>query len=220
MAHQEHPRLPTPRTRPLPRTHQQRIPPLHGHTQRLPHPPETQNRSPTPARRSRPRRVQTPQNQNALRRHAPQTRHRTSPHRRPRLLIVDEPTAGLDPAERVRFRTLLANIATDRIVILSTHIVEDIAATSNDLAVLQKGRLLFRGSPTELTNHAKDSVWEVLMPPGQAANPTWRVAASITEPAGTRLRILGNKPTPEATALKPNLEDGYIRLLAEHSPIP
>jgi len=138
----------------------------------------------------------------------------------PRLLIVDEPTAGLDPAERVRFRTLLANIATDRIVILSTHIVEDIAATSNDLAVLQKGRLLFRGSPTELTNHAKDSVWEVLMPPGQAANPTWRVAASITEPAGTRLRILGNKPTPEATALKPNLEDGYIRLLAEHSPIP
>lgn len=137
----------------------------------------------------------------------------------PKLLIVDEPTAGLDPAERVRFRTLLATIASDRIVILSTHIVEDIAATSNDLAVLSEGRLLFRGSPTELTQHAEGSVWVVLMPNGQAADARWRVTASITEPHGTRLRVLGNKPSPEATELRPNLEDGYIRLLAEHATV-
>lgn len=137
----------------------------------------------------------------------------------PRLLIVDEPTAGLDPAERVRFRTLLANIAADRIVILSTHIVEDIAATSNDLAVLNKGRLLFRGSPAELTSYADGSVWEVLLPNGRGADPSWRVTASVTEQGGTRLRVLGRKPTPEAAALKPNLEDGYMRLLAEHTPV-
>lgn len=137
----------------------------------------------------------------------------------PNLLIVDEPTAGLDPAERVRFRTLLSNIAADRIVILSTHIVEDVAATSNDLAVLNQGRLLFRGSPAELTRHATGSVWEVTLPSGHAADPSWRVIASITEQGGTRLRVLGNKPTPDATELEPNLEDGYIRLLAEHSPV-
>ena len=137
----------------------------------------------------------------------------------PRLLIVDEPTAGLDPAERVRFRTLLANIAADRIVILSTHIVEDIAATSNDLAVLSKGRLLFRGSPADLTSHADGSVWEVLLPNGLSADPSWRVTASITDQGGTRLRVLGRKPTPEAAERKPNLEDGYMRLLAEHTSV-
>lgn len=137
----------------------------------------------------------------------------------PKLLIVDEPTAGLDPAERVRFRTLLATIATDRIVILSTHIVEDIAATSNDLAVLSDGRLLFRGSPTELTQHAEGSVWEVLLPNGQVPDPRWRVTASVTEPDVTRLRVLGSKPSAEATELRPNLEDGYIRLLAEHATV-
>lgn len=133
----------------------------------------------------------------------------------PRLLIVDEPTAGLDPAERVRFRTLLANLASDRIVILSTHIVEDVAATCRDLAVLQRGRVVFRGSPTELTEYARGSVWDVLLPPGAKPDAHWRVVASISETAGTRLRIVGPKPTPEATEAAPGLEEGYLKLLAD-----
>src|SRR5687767_8526089 len=68
----------------------------------------------------------------------------------PRLLIVDEPTAGLDPEERIRFRTLLAQLAGPRTVLLSTHIVDDIAQTCRELAVLATGRLVFRGTVTEL----------------------------------------------------------------------
>ena len=71
-----------------------------------------------------------------------------------------------------RFRTLLTNIATDRIVILSTHIVEDVAATSNDLAVLDIGKLLYRGSSTELTDQAQGSVWEARLPHGRATDPS------------------------------------------------
>ena len=80
----------------------------------------------------------------------------------PRILIVDEPTAGLDPEERIRFRNLLVDLATDRVVILSTHIVEDIGQTCRDMAVLSKGQILFRGSPLELTRAAEGRVWTVL----------------------------------------------------------
>ena len=73
----------------------------------------------------------------------------------PKLLIVDEPTAGLDPEERIRFRNLLVNLAADRAVILSTHIVEDIGQTCRDMAVLSKGQVIFRGSPTDLTHAAE-----------------------------------------------------------------
>lgn len=133
----------------------------------------------------------------------------------PRLLIVDEPTAGLDPAERVRFRTLLANLAADRVVILSTHIVEDVAATCRDLAVLMQGRVVFRGSPAELNDYARGSVWELRLPPGTPPDPRWRVVTSVAEHDGTRLRIVGPKPTPDATEAAPGLEEGYLKLLAD-----
>src|SRR5512146_2708509 len=77
----------------------------------------------------------------------------------PRILIVDEPTAGLDPEERIRFRNLLVDLATDRVVILSTHIVEDIGQTCRDVAVLSRGQVLFRGSPSELMRAAAGHVW-------------------------------------------------------------
>src|SRR5512143_2251733 len=77
----------------------------------------------------------------------------------PKLLIVDEPTAGLDPEERIRFRNLLVHLATDRVVLLSTHIVEDIAQTCRDVAVLARGQVPFRGSPTQLTQAASGHVW-------------------------------------------------------------
>ena len=79
----------------------------------------------------------------------------------PRILIVDEPTAGLDPEERIRFRNLLVDLASGRVVILSTHIVEDIAQTCSDMAVLSEGRIRFHGSPAELIQAAEGKVWSV-----------------------------------------------------------
>ncbi|TLN19110.1 ABC transporter ATP-binding protein, partial [bacterium] len=77
----------------------------------------------------------------------------------PKLLIVDEPTSGLDPEERIRFRNLLVNLSTERTVILSTHIVEDIGQTCRDLAVLAHGEVIFRGSPVTLMQAAAGHVW-------------------------------------------------------------
>jgi ABC-type multidrug transport system ATPase subunit len=86
----------------------------------------------------------------------------------PELLVVDEPTAGLDPEERIRFRTLLSRLAERRTVVLSTHIVDDVAQTCTELAVLGRGRLIYRGTVSELTAHAEGSV-----PPSRPHSPDW-----------------------------------------------
>ena len=83
----------------------------------------------------------------------------------PQLLIVDEPTAGLDPEERVRFRNLLSELSGERIVILSTHIVSDVEAVATDIAILSHGRLLSHASPEALLASINGKVWEVLFPP-------------------------------------------------------
>src|SRR3990170_6922163 len=87
----------------------------------------------------------------------------------PELLIVDEPTVGLDPEERMRFRHLLTDLAGDRIVILSTHIVSDVEAVAEDIAILAGGRLVRRGTPEELLRAADGWVWELLVPAGALA---------------------------------------------------
>ncbi len=88
----------------------------------------------------------------------------------PKLLIVDEPTAGLDPEERIRFRNLLVNLAENRVVILSTHIVEDIGQTSRTMAVLAAGEVVYHGSPAELIQAAEGKVWTVTMDSGTKPN--------------------------------------------------
>ncbi|HTD29677.1 MAG TPA: ABC transporter ATP-binding protein, partial [Xanthomonadaceae bacterium] len=82
----------------------------------------------------------------------------------PKLLIVDEPTVGLDPEERLRFRHLITDLAGQRLVILSTHIVSDVEASATALAVMAKGKLLFNGAPEPLVAHAAGHVWEWLVP--------------------------------------------------------
>src|SRR5215469_2708160 len=82
----------------------------------------------------------------------------------PRLLIVDEPTAGLDPEERIRFRNLLADLAGDRTVLLSTHIVEDVAQTCQRLAVLTLGRVVFQGTIADMLAQTRGHVWLVVAP--------------------------------------------------------
>src|SRR5207302_1648734 len=79
----------------------------------------------------------------------------------PKFLIVDEPTAGLDPEERIRFRNLLSDLAGDRTVLLSTHIVEDIAQTSQNIAVMKSGRVVFQGTITQMLQEARGKVWTI-----------------------------------------------------------
>jgi ABC-2 type transport system ATP-binding protein len=131
----------------------------------------------------------------------------------PQLLIVDEPTAGLDPEERIRFRNLLGELAGNRTVLLSTHIVEDVAQTCRNLAVLADGRILFRGTTAELVHSARGRVWTVET---SASRPEGDLAVVSTLHLGdrTQYRVVGERaPYPTAIATEPSLEDGYVWLM-------
>jgi len=133
----------------------------------------------------------------------------------PRILIVDEPTAGLDPEERIRFRNLLVDLAADRVVILSTHIVEDIGQTCRDMAVLAKGKILFRGSPVELTRAAEGRVWTVLSREARKPNNGLTVVSMLHMTEGVQYRLVGADTSdyPQAAQAQPGLEDGYVWLM-------
>ncbi|MCB0076175.1 MAG: ABC transporter ATP-binding protein [Anaerolineales bacterium] len=133
----------------------------------------------------------------------------------PKLLIVDEPTVGLDPEERVRFRTLLAQLATtgERIVLLSTHIVEDVATTCDDLAIMHEGEIRFRGAPSELLHFAEGQSWELTLPLTDVPDPKWRVVSTLREAGELRLRVVGPRPSPNAVAVAPTLEEAYLALM-------
>jgi len=133
----------------------------------------------------------------------------------PRVLIVDEPTAGLDPEERIRFRNLLVHLAVERTVILSTHIVEDIGQTCRDLAVLDRGRVRFRGSPGELTEAAQGHVWNVTSARLEEPKAGVTVVSMLHLTDGVQYRLVGEGQdgAPGATAARPSLEDGYVWLM-------
>ncbi|MEU9455681.1 ABC transporter ATP-binding protein [Streptomyces sp. NPDC048277] len=134
----------------------------------------------------------------------------------PKVIIVDEPTAGLDPEERVRFRNLLSDLAADRVVMLSTHIVSDVESVASDIAVVAGGRLLRRGSPEELLAAVEDRVWEVLVDPADVPVIQKRqiVSRMIRTSSGVRVRLLTHVP-PYATAerVEPDLEDAYLAIV-------
>jgi ABC-2 type transport system ATP-binding protein len=131
----------------------------------------------------------------------------------PELLIVDEPTAGLDPAERVRFRTLLASLTANRLVILSTHIIGDVEAVANRLLVLRAGRLAADTTPEQLLARATGQVWSVMVDPATAVElqAAHRVSAMITQSGGVTLRVVSRtRPHAGAVAIEPTLEDAYL----------
>ncbi|UNR57344.1 ABC transporter ATP-binding protein [Streptomyces sp. A10(2020)] len=134
----------------------------------------------------------------------------------PRVIVVDEPTAGLDPEERVRFRNLLSRLSADRVVLLSTHIVSDVESVASDIAVMAGGRLLRRGTPEELAADLQGQVWELLVDPASvpAVQSRHVVSRMVRGSSGVRLRVLsGPPPAPDAVQVAPDLEDAYLGIV-------
>ena len=134
----------------------------------------------------------------------------------PQFLIVDEPTAGLDPEERIRIRTMLSELALagERVIILSTHIVEDVAQTCRRLIVLHKGQVHFDGAPEDLAALAEGRTWQITSRNG--VRPEHLTVVSILPRAdGIEYRAVG-QPLPEdkAAPVSPSMEDGYLWLMA------
>jgi ABC-type multidrug transport system ATPase subunit len=131
----------------------------------------------------------------------------------PEVLIVDEPTAGLDPEERVRFRNLLAELSGERIVILSTHIVSDVAASATNLAIILDGRLLRETSPEALLQSVDGRVWSWMVASEEltATRRNHLISGMIRRPDGIELRIVCDaRPGADASPLQPTLEDAYL----------
>jgi len=136
----------------------------------------------------------------------------------PQLLIVDEPTAGLDPEERVRFRNLLSELSGERIVILSTHIVSDVEATATDIALISQGTLVAHASPEELLRRVEGKVWEWILPSADlnAARQRYLISNTARRSDGVHARVLGDAPPNGTQPVTPNLEDAYLYCLSLH----
>ena len=131
----------------------------------------------------------------------------------PQILILDEPTAGLDPKERVRFRNLISSLANDRIVILSTHIVSDIEAIADRVFVMKQGQFVSQGSIRELVEEVQGHVWEVAIDPNETEK--WEAQTTVAnlrrEDHRTVLRIISeDSPAAGAVQIPATLEDLYL----------
>jgi ABC-type multidrug transport system ATPase subunit len=134
----------------------------------------------------------------------------------PELVIVDEPTAGLDPEERVRFRNVLSEMGFGKLVLLSTHIVSDIESIASTIAVVKSGRLVAHDTPEGLLGRAAGSAWEAVMPSEEfeRVRPTLTVSNAVRKPDGVHLRLVAaGAPVAGAVAVEPNLEDAYLFLM-------
>ncbi|NYB75550.1 ATP-binding cassette domain-containing protein [Sedimentibacter hydroxybenzoicus DSM 7310] len=125
----------------------------------------------------------------------------------PKIIIFDEPTAGLDPEERIRFKNIVAQINKDRIIIISTHIVEDVEASCNKIIIMNEGRVLKYGSSEEIKSEANGKVYEVEK--NLNADEYWYVEKSFSRNEKTFMRILSNKKE-NLKSLEPTIEDGYM----------
>jgi ABC-2 type transport system ATP-binding protein len=138
----------------------------------------------------------------------------------PKLLIVDEPTAGLDPEERVRFRNLLSDLSGERIILLSTHVVSDVEAIATDIALIAGGRLLRRAAPEDLLRSMEGRVWEWVVPSADlvAVRQSHIVSGSIRRADGVHVRVVSSSPpSAEAKPLSPSLEDAYLDVLRSNA---
>ena len=131
----------------------------------------------------------------------------------PEILILDEPTAGLDPEERIRFRGIISNLSQQKTVLLSTHIVSDLEAVANEVILLQKGNVLAVKKPHELLKQLNGHVWIISVPTSEETVLTNEYACSNVMHTDGRsvIRVLSErKPHPGATLIAPNMEDMYL----------
>ncbi len=131
----------------------------------------------------------------------------------PQLLIVDEPTVGLDPEERVRFRNLIADLSGERIIILSTHIVSDVEATATSIAIMNQGRLITHALPERLLQEVEGKVWQFMVSSDQltAVRQEYLVSNTIRRSDGVQVRVVGDEaPNSSAVAVPSTLEDAYL----------
>ena len=136
----------------------------------------------------------------------------------PKVIIVDEPTAGLDPEERVRFRNLLCEIAKDRIVLLSTHIVGDIEATCEEIAVLNQGEIVFRGTVRELLKLVENKVYtlEISTSELDMMKERYLVTGILTSGSLAKVKLIADeKPFESATLCSADVEDAYMYLMKQ-----
>lgn len=138
----------------------------------------------------------------------------------PQLLIVDEPTVGLDPEERVRFRNLLSDLAGERIVILSTHIVSDVEATATHVVIINQGRMLAQDSPEALLRLVEQKVWEWVIPSSDlsAVRERYTISSTIRRSDGVHVRVISDtSPSLGATTVPPTMEDAYLYCILVHT---
>jgi ABC-2 type transport system ATP-binding protein len=131
----------------------------------------------------------------------------------PDLVIVDEPTAGLDPEERVRFRNVLSDLGMGRLVILSAHIVSDVESIATEIAIMRDGALVALAPPEELMRRARGSVWEVVVSSEKfdELRRTLHVSSAVRKSTGVQARIVAPyPPVPLATPVEPTLEDAFL----------
>lgn len=134
----------------------------------------------------------------------------------PQLLIVDEPTVGLDPTERVRFRNLIADLSGNRVIILSTHIVSDIEATATSIALMNKGNLLLHETPEQILKRVEGQVWEWVIPSTELALVKQKhlISGTIRRSDGMHVRVVSaTAPDPSAKQVLPSLEDVYLYII-------
>ncbi|MBX4261884.1 ABC transporter ATP-binding protein [Clostridium estertheticum] len=134
----------------------------------------------------------------------------------PKVLIVDEPTAGLDPKERIRFRNLLCELAKDKIVILSTHIIGDIEATCKNIGILDNGSLIFKGTVQELKNKAEGKVFSMNVKPDELEKikQQYIITGIIMLEDSISIRVISDVPPSDSAQIRePNIEDSYMLMI-------
>ncbi len=140
----------------------------------------------------------------------------------PEVLVLDEPTAGLDPKERIRFRNLIASFAQDKVVLLSTHIVSDVESIADSVLVMRGGSFVLSGSPAELVSTIAGRVWEASLPAAEAERLEGRMVTSNVRylSDGTALvRYVSERPlVPGSTVAEPTLEDLYLYVFRDAEP--
>jgi len=133
----------------------------------------------------------------------------------PDVVIVDEPTAGLDPEERVRFRNLLSDLGAGRLVILSTHIVSDIESIATEIAIMKHGSLVALATPETLLQRAAGQVWDIVVSSErfERFRGELTISNAVRRPDGVHVRTVGSRPFADAIEAEPRLEDAFLSVM-------